>query len=548
MKKKTCIIIASVLIIATFCVLLTGCSKTGYVKNSDITALTENNTGFTDGTAYKIPVEDAKLLDYWSGEDLVLLSVTKTENDVSYVEYCVVSGSEGKIVYSGKDRPYITKTDSGSLVWGDVYYVVSENLAGEDVATFYSVAGAIVENVPCEGFASGTGKIKANNYSEGNLDLGNGKIIQKQGDSYVVKDKEYFTVNAYSEDETSELESYRLHYLSYTESFVIADKDTGMPVKTVTMNEILGTQSSDVGNREFVILPENKILVQEITVLPENTTKNYDFYNAGNYYTLKTAVYDVEKGKTKEIKDCKYVFNGYGEYIKDAGITVCNVSQIIDEKLCTVGLQGFDADLNEAFDIQSMLPMAKNWMCYGDYIAFTNGDVTVIYKGDTKILEYNEDKINVTTSYLFDSDILVSLDKKAVFNYDGTLIATLESLGADSFEYLDYAKNYIYYVKTDKDATTGKKVQNLYAYDRSTGTSSLVADYDSSIDVGYGYLAIADRENDDAYGVVDLMFNKKIIDSKYSYAINIISLEDTYLIFCLEKESLDSEFYICQRK
>lgn len=552
MKKKFILIVASVLIIATLGVMFTACAKTDYIGVSAIASSVQTK-GTGEAVTSAIPVdEDSILYDYSYDSDLAVFRKNITTDAGEKYVYTVFSVSKNAIVYTGEDQPSDIRTYTGEMFWPDVYYTRHTETDGSQSLTFYSTSGVIAEGIPDEGIFYSQGYLASGVYSDDyGLDLGNGKAIVKQGNSYVVRDKVASAVAPLIEDDTAELENYRIYFYSGMEDFAVLDKDLNL-IRNVAVSSITGSRGSEMQNVVPVVLPDDKILFQQTIILPSNTTKDYDYYYNDYYCKVRTFVYDVDKDKTKEIKDCNYVFNSVGNYLREAGVTLCSVSEISDEKLlCDSYLQGFDGDLNVALDIQAKLPGATSVSVTGDYVKISSASRVQYYKGDTLLMDVPRGKMTASESYLAVSDLLVSADGETLYNPDGTVITSLDALGATAFVQLGYAKNYIWYTAESEDPVSGVTVRYICRYDRKTGEKFRVGVEGECKFLEGGCLLARDAENDGKYELYDLYGYKKLAEGISAANVDVYSLLDGNIVATVaEKEDGTSKvvYYCVTRK
>lgn len=517
MRKRFFVIAAVLTLVVTLTVLFTACNKTDYVKVSSLFT-NDREGGDSAATASRISVADGSdLFDHDYGSDLIMFSRTVDDESGTDTVYTVYSVSKGNAVYTDTGVPRYPTYD-GKLIWDDVFYVEKVGEDGISTVSFYSVNGAIVENVESEGIFYG-GQIASGRFSAQGLDIGGGKVIKKVGQSYVVADKVISMLEQFTESETIETDSYRI-VPNELEMFIL-DKDFNV-LRTVTYEEITGVAEGMNRSNNQIVLPGDKVLVQQTTLLPENTTKGYDLYLNGNYYKIKTFVYDIEKDKTSEVKDCKYLFST-GSLDIEAKVSLCRVSTISEEKdIGSSFIQAFDEDLNVAIDIHKILPYCESVWSEGKYTVFESETRIVIYEGDKKVLDASRDKFDVNDSYLGTSGVLLSKDNKNIFNADGSLIASLDKLDADSWIFPLYWQNNVYYLKTEPDDVSGLSVTYLYRMDRKTGQSFRVCKNDDLKVYDSGTVMIG---NDGKYDMYDLVDCKKIAEGFDTWSTNVVNVK-----------------------
>lgn len=545
MKRKILIIIASVLIIATSAVLFTACSKTGYVSVSEVNAGVERDLNYGAAKATKLNVGDYELVDYSIESNYVIMNSVTIGSTGQETVYYVVDTETNKVIYSGQDRPYLLRLYGGGIIWPDVFFTLQNGPDGKITATFMSGERIITDGVDTEGLFTGAYNVSLGRYSAAKgLDIGDGKVITGSNGNYTVKDIIYSAVAAFDEDEVEMLSDYAYYHDGYS-VFILNKKDLSV-VRTVNFAYLYGVSSE---NDIICSLPDNKLLIQITDALPRNTTKGYDLYSNDSYYNVRTYIYDVAKDKTEEVKDCEYVFFGSAtEILADVNIMqVCKIRE--DKTLGIPELQGFDGKLNVAFDIEAILPGATDITFSGDYTVFYSSERMVIYKGDTCVLDCPRDKI-AAILYLGNSGLMLSTDKTTVYNADGTYLTSLSELGAQRFDYLDYASDYILYEKEDTDAETGLSQSFYYVYNKKTGDSEKIASVNDGFMIGYGFL-LAANANDDGYALYDIVTMEKVVDGLATAGGTIIELEEGMLFSGVtqdeETKAYTNVYYLIER-
>lgn len=530
MKKRILMLVAVVLVIATALTAFTAC-KTDYVKTGALT-LNEDAEPATELAATKIDLG----ADYeyeWNTSKLIAFSKTSYNSSLGKSEttYTVVNAETGANILSGYDRPANIVTTDYTVVMEGLFYIKD---ADTGLVSFYSADGLIVGDKDAEGVIDPIlGLLYSGRYSNGQIDLGDGQVIVESEDGrYTAQGKSLASISdPIDKDDTAETENYRLYaYSSY--EFAVLDKNTLTKVRDFTVADIIGEEYSANRNIVFALLPDDKLLVQVRVVLPINTTKDYDYYSGSSYYKVNTYIYDLAKGKTSEKKDFEYVVSS-GSYYREAGVTLCSVSRIGDDKLLNKAIvQGFDGKLNVALDVQKILPLANRVSVDGDYVVFGNDSRTVYYKGDRKVFEVENNKMNATDMYLADSDIFVSDDENTLFNADGSYITSLTDLDASTFVRLDHAKNYVYYYKIEKNEADISQT-NLYKYDRATGVTTMIAkqgSYSMAL-ANYGVYLVEDSSKHGYYNVYDLTDGRLLVSGiSSSSAQYVCSTDAGYVI------------------
>lgn len=528
MKKKILTIVAIVLVVVTALTAFTAC-KSDYVNVSALT-LNEEANASAERTATKIDVGQGYTY-MWATSNLIAFRKSEYNSATSSYEtsYAVVNGKTGANILSGNDKPdYIITTDYTVEMEG-LFYTES---AETGTVSFFSLNGIIVSGIDTTGLIDSYGRITASRISDGKMDLGNGQVIVEDEEGLcTLQQKEVSISGSVDKDDTVETENYWLYAYSLYE-FAAYEKNTMTKVRDFNIADITGDEYSSARYYTPILLPDDKLLVQVMTSLPANTTKDYDYYSGDTYYKIRTFIYDIAKGKTSEKKDCDYVFAS-GGYHKEAGVTICSVRRIGDDKqLNATILQGFDGKLNIALDVQSILPLANKYSVRGDYVIFKNDSKTVYYKGDNKVFEVETANMNAVDTYLSYSDIFVSSDGATLFNANGSYLTSLADLGATSFVSLDHAKQYVYYYKTDTDSLGAGKT-NLYRLDRNTGTTSLVAEsgsYNMAQSV-CGFYIVEDTAQTGVYKVVDIDTGKTLISGLSGMTAQYVCSTDESNVF-----------------
>lgn len=541
MKKKWMLIVASVLMIATICVAFTACNSKVEIKVSDLPG--ENPEGMFYGPATVTRLDEADGLEAYEhsvGSDLVVFKQETAAKDM----YFVIDVADKEEFYVGTYQAHLTFTTSYNLVFPDVYMVMVEDEEGGVTVSFYYRNELIAQGVETEGLLDNNNRILYDRYDEETgLDIGGGKVIVKENDKYTVKDKKCGDLTGFSKKEVTELEDYSVYFYRSNE-FSVLDKKSLTVIRTLTFDDISGEKFSEMNYLAVVILPGNKILFQNVVCMPENTTKDYDFYNYSEYYKCYTYIYDVAKDKTEEVKNCKYLFNDY-DYMAELGVTVCEVTEITENKIIGAEtLQGFDGDLNIVFDIQAILPYTQSISKIGDYTIFRSSTRTVVYKGDTRVADIPASKVK-GLSVIVQSELFADTGNGVLYNLDGTYLTSLSDLQADSFVSLDYAQNYVLFEKTETDETGS--VEYLCSFNKKTGEILKIAPTDDVSNLGYGFIAVNNSENQ-SMTVYDVVNMQKVLEN-VSYGNLYISECDSVLLmynYSYETYSVDG-YYVIER-
>lgn len=537
MKKKIVAIIACVLIIATLGVMLSACNKTGYVDVSELLKdVNAEQSEVTAKSATKLQIASGStVLESRSSGNLVVFAFEGAGIDLE-TQYTVYDIESNRICYQGYDRPYLFRLSNLLYPWENIFYTVKyDEVEMKETVSFYTSTSMIASNVEGEWVLASDKSILSSRFSSVNgLDIGNNNAIVKRGDEYAVSvSGNNDMALPITEIETAETENYRLYSYGSIDEMALLDATSLEIIRNFTIADIVGTASSSMRTDNVILLPEDKLLVQSIIRLPENTTKGYDYYTSTGYYNVKTYIYDLAKGKTKEVKNCEYLFE-YGQYFKQAGVTVCSVLKIGEDKTIESDyvLQGFDADLNEALDIQSMLPRANDIdFVGGDYIILSSDTRVAYYKNGNEVFSAPKNKFTAIDTYLETSNIFVSSDGATIFNSDGTMITSLNALEANSFTLLYEAKNYIYFYKTEQDSVSGQDVTFLCSYDRNNGMINRVAPVgEFRIYSDLGCIVLASAENTGTYKLYDAETYSVLIDGLASNEINYTNVDGGYLV------------------
>ena len=542
MKKKTMLIIASVLIIATLCFVFTACNGKVEIKVSDLPGANPEGMSYGPATVTGLDVADGlETYEHSVGSDLVVFKQETVAKDMYYV----IDVADKEVHYLGTYQAHLAFTTSYSLIFPDVYMVMVEDEEGGVTVSFYHGNELIVQGVETQGLLDNNHRILYDRYDEETgLDIGGGKVIVNENGKYTVKDKKNPELSVFNRREVTELEDYCVYFYNGNE-FSVLDKNSLTAVRTVTFEGISGERLSDMSALSTVVLPGNKILFQSLTIMPENTTKDYDFYAYSSYYKYSTYIYDIEKDKTEKIKDCKYIFNSDFEYLTEQGVTICEVTEITENK--TLGaetLQGFDGDLNIVFDIQAILPYTETITRTGDYTIFRSSTRIVVYKGDTRVADIPASKI-YGLSVIVQSELFADTENGVLYNIDGSYLTSLSDLQADCFVSLDYAQNYVLFEKTETDET-GTAVY-LYSFNKKTGETLKIAPTDNVTNPGYGFIVVENAE-DQSRTVYDVVNMQKVLEN-VSYGNLYITECDSVLLmynYSYETYSVDG-YYVIER-
>lgn len=548
MKKRITVIIACVIVVATVLTLFTAC-KTNYVKVSALT-LNEDAQPAAERTATKVNV-GANSVYMWSTTGLIAFSRTAQSSATGYQEttYTVVDAATGSNIYSGYDEPFSLQSSSLQKIMQGLFTVRDEDTG---LYTFYDKNGVVIADVDGTGLMVYpdlvNGMINSTHYVNGKIDLGTGKIIAEMADgSYELQDKKISITDEIPESSTEETENYRI-YTDNGINYTVLEKETMSVVRRFTITDITGNYVSDMRDFMIGLLPGDKIVVQEMILLPVNTTKDYDLYSEDGYFKVNTYTYDLEKGKADKVKNFNYILSSVA-YFKEAGVSVFNTMLIDDDKIaCAMGLMAFDEDLNVALDIQEILPYTNNISVEGDYVIFSSDNEVVYYKGDQKVFETEKSVFDASDAYLASSDLFVSANGNELFNADGSYITSLADLNAESFVALGNAKKYVYFLKEEKNAAD-MTVTNLYRYERSAGEDFLVATQgDFTVYDELGIYVVEDPLQQGVYKVYDLDTGNQLVSGLGSMTVTeVVSFRNATLVnmrILAEDTSTETYYYM----
>lgn len=531
MKKRIAIIMASVLIIATLCACFTACNGTEDLSVLNLKSLS-NEIWQTAGKEIT-ELRDFDYVEYYPTEKNILLSKKiEDENGVSY-EYALYDSQEGEVFYVGKEMPQRFMLGvSGQYVQG-VFYKTYQDESGAQKMDLFNDNGVLLENVDCDEVLDEDGYLKTECIVYGGLRIGKDKILRPTVDGLAVYDYDPSSLDTvegifYTEELRDCLYSYRDGSVIFIEEKTLKEK------KSVRISEIVGKKLPYDAEIEIFALPDNNVLVQAVTYLPDDA-ENYDFIVDSDKYGLALYVYDSDSGKTKEIKKNKFVVND-ANYIKESNVSLLRVKDITDEKMLSDEyLQSFDGNLDVVVDIQALLPDADEIMYAGGYVILSNGSKMAFFdESENKINEVSQDKIGNfgTTDYysFFEYCDCLAITGGAVIGFDGSTIFSFESLGVE--EIAGITKNYIFYIKSDYDDVTGLQAESLVCvYDRKTGESTVIAE-ESRVNFTPLTYSVEDSETGrkDLYSFYDnALVAEGLYDPRYDYNLEegILHVYDT---------------------
>lgn len=482
MKKKFLISVVCAALICVFAMLATACSDKPGVSLLANAAL-QNGGG--SGEIY-VAAEGRNIAE--NGDNIGAKNLIFREEGFSSSTYTVFNTDKKAIVYSGEDEPFVL-TFSDGTVWAEMFICVDERYAGSFV-TFYTPDGALATDVSFGdmlNFDVNTSRytidIEARDGDA--IDIGDGQRIIKDGESYFLVSESDSAFSRYASDELIETDNYNLYFFPDNSAFVVLDKGSFTGGRTVPVSSVTGSSGSSSRNNTIIVLPGDKIAVQEIVMLPANTTKGYDFYQGQAMYMLNTYIYDIAKDKTKKTGDLDYVILA-ADYDKDGGFTSCICSKILgDRSLSDPGLQIFGEDLEVAVDVQSIMSGATSYETGAGYVVFTNEERIVVYKGDDLVLDAPLSKLNADYSTITVSGVMLSADGNTVYDADGSKIISLEDVGGDGFLLSDYWQNYIYYYTVNYSGDG-----YVYAYDRNSGEKEVLCKSSNLTEICPGFIVV----------------------------------------------------------
>ena len=483
MKKKFLFSVACAALICVFAMLATACSHKSGVSLLANAAL-QNGGG--SGEIY-VAAEGGNIVE--NGGNTGAKNLIFREESFYSPTYTVFNTDKKAIVYSGKDEPFVL-TFSDGTVWAEMFICVVERYAGSFV-TFYTPDGALATDVSFGdmlNFDVNTSRytISVEAKDGDAIDIGGGQRIIKDGESYYLVSERDSAFSRYSSDELAETENYNIYFFPDDSAFVVLDKGSFTGGRTVTVSSVTGSSGSASRNNTIIVLPGDKIAIQEIAMLPANTTKGYDFYQGESMYRLNTYIYDIAKDKTKKAGDIGYVILE-ADYDKDGGFTSCICSEILgDRSLSDPGLQIFGEDLEVAVDVQSIMPGAVSYEAGAGYVVFKNEERIVVYKGDDCVLDAPLSKLNADCSAITVSGVMVSADGTTVYDADGSKILSLKEVGGEGFLLANYWQNYIYYYTENHYSGDGY----IYAYDRISGEREALCKSSNLTEICPGFIVV----------------------------------------------------------
>ena len=519
MKKRLLIVVACVLALLSFAALATAC-----LEKTDVSVLAAASEGDVRRGEFFAVTEGTDMIvtgDYHGAKNLIFENTDFFGDKV----YAVFNTDERKIVYNGEWRPYLLTFTDGEE-WSGMFFCIDERFSG-NYLTFYTSAGELVTDVEGEDLLiydstdDGTYRINASTKEGGVLDAGNGQLIVKDGDSYYLVSDNDSALSRYNSEELEETENYNVYFYPDGNAFVVLKKGSYTGGETVSLSSVTGSVNSANRQNVITLLPGDKIAVQEIILLPANTTKGYDFYIGESMYKLNTYIYDIAKGKTKKAGDVGYVITG-SDYDKDGGFTACTCMQILsDRSLSAAGLQIFDEDMKVAVDIQSILPGATGYEAGSGYVVFKNKERIVVYRGKERVLDTPLSKLNTDYSTITVSGTMISADGNTVYAADGSKIMSLDDVGGRGFIFADYWQNYIYYYIADRYGDI-----YIYALNKNSREITEVCKKSSFKELCPGFVSV---KASDGYLLYDMVTNS-VIKEFASEPVLVGEVDGGYLV------------------
>lgn len=532
MKKKFLIAFACAALICTVAMLATACSDKPGVS---LLANAASQNGYGEGGVF-VAAEGKYTAE--AGDNTGAKNLIFKDENYSSTTYTVFNTDKKETVYSGEKKPFVL-TFSDGTVWEEMFICVDERYPGSYV-TFYTPDGALATDVPL-GDMLGTdpdtsGYIINAAAREGDaIDIGDGQKIIKDGESYYLVSDSDSAFSRYASDELIGTENYNIYFYSDKSAFVVLDKGKYTGGRTVSVSSVTGSAASSSRQNTIVVLPGDKIAVQELVMLPDNTTKGYDFYQGQTMYKLNAYIYDIAKDKTKKAGDPGFVILD-SDYDKDGGFTSCVCAKILsDRSLSTPGLQILNGDFEIAVDIQSILPGADSYEAGAGYVVFSDGARIVVYKGDDCVLDTPVSKLNADFSTIAVSGTMLSADGNTVYNADGSRILSLEEVGGDGFIFENYWQNYIYYYTVNYSGDG-----YVYAYNRSSGEKEVFCRLSNMTELCGGFVSVKETG---AYKIYD-MATKSVLKEAYTAPTYVREVSGGYLISYGDYSDIGT-MYVC---
>ena len=192
------------------------------------------------------------------------------------------------------------------------------------------------------------------------------------------------------------------YYFNTSTTVKIFSKESGSLVTVLNTEDHAYNTTQDA---EMFVLSGDKVVLQYVDVLPEDSTK-YDFALASGKYDIRHYIYDAENGKTKEVKKFGYLIAAAkkpalkesfaGQY--NADITnVLEVNKIEDKKLKSgVSFLSVSDSLKVKYDFDDITERAEYAVEIGDGYIVTDaeGDKYVYGKNNKFVAPLGDAKIS----------------------------------------------------------------------------------------------------------------------------------------------------------
>ena len=234
-----------------------------------------------------------------------------------------------------------------------------------------------------------------------------------------------------------ESDNYFYYFVS-TDCLKIFSKETGSIVTVLNGKDNSFNTTVEIS---MFVLSCDKVVLQYTDVLPEDESR-YDYALSEGKYDIRHYLYDVEKGKLKEVKKFGYditavswtasegVYDGmYDEDVTD----VLKVRKIEDKKLAgSASYISVSDSLKVKYDFDDITPRAKYAIAFGEgYIVATDSEDGYVYGKNNKLVAPLGDAVVSGKYAVLGGDVYVLEGKEMVrkASYDANAYRILSLAG-----------------------------------------------------------------------------------------------------------------------
>lgn len=376
------------------------------------------------------------------------------------------------------------------------YYTLTNTTAeGSDAATSYTYT-----------FYNGTEKVqtitqdKSISFADGIATFDDGKVI------YMGVDGEVY----YGERGVRPVATLA-NTVRYGDNYVIEDGDGSIYVVFDADGNYVRMVNLLTAMREFAYPTSevkswqigSKMFMQGGVALPDDAS-DYDYYQNGTKYDLRTYSVDIVSGETAEIGDFNVKVNKDENSSQNPyEYAVLSVNKILDNKTLSAVpyIQAYGADGKVYADLQALLPGATDIVFGADILILTDGAEYVCFNK-------NGDRFASINEYMGVEPLGGEYFSDGKTVYDGNMNAVFEM--PENGKFIQLTEGKLYYRVTEQPEG-GAAQTKYYVYDIAGRNSSEISVADGETMSGNSMFYLV-KDGDGAYAVRDYYGNAVLED------------------------------------